>query len=42
MTFINVGVERTEVKRVEMQEMILNAIRRSRQSASLNHEADTI
>ena len=38
----NVGVGRTEVKRVEMREMILNAIRRSRQSASLNHEDSTL
>ena len=38
----NVGVEHTEVKRVEMQEKILNAIRHSKQSASLNHEADTL
>lgn len=33
-----VGVGRTEVKRVEMWERILNVIRHSKQSASLNHE----
>jgi len=35
-------VGRTEVKRVEMREKILNAIRHPKQSASLNHEADTL
>lgn len=34
----NVGVGRTELKRVEMQEKILNAIKHSKQSASLKHE----
>ena len=37
----NVGVGRTEVKRVEMRERILDAIRHSKQSASLNHEDST-
>ena len=38
----NVGVGLTEVKRVEMREKILDAVRHSNQSASLNHEADTL
>lgn len=38
----DVGVGRTESKRVEMQEMILNAIKHSKQSASLNHEDSTL
>ena len=38
----NVGVGRTELKRVEMQKMILNAIKHSKQSASLNHEDSTL
>jgi len=33
-----VGVGHTEFKRVEMREMILNAIGHSKQTASLNHE----
>lgn len=37
----NVGVGRTEVKRVEMREKILNAIKHSKQTASLNHEDST-
>ena len=38
----NVGVEHTKLKRVEMQEMILDVIEHSRQSASLNHEAASL
>lgn len=38
----NIGVGRTELKRVEMRETVLNAIRHSKQSASLKHEADTL
>ena len=34
----NVGVGRTELKRVEMREKIMNVIGHSKQSASLNHE----
>ena len=37
-----VGVGRTEFKRVEMREMILDAVRHSKQPASLKHEADTL
>ena len=40
--YINVGVGRTELKRVEMQEKILDAIRHSKQTASVNHEDSTI
>jgi len=36
-----VGVGHTEVKRVEMQERILDAIRHLKQTASLNHEDST-
>ena len=38
----NVGVGRTELKRVEMQEKILDAIEHSKQSALLNHEDSTL
>ena len=38
----NIGVGRTEFKRVEMREMILDAIEHSKQPALLNHEADTL
>ena len=38
----NVGVGRTEVKHVEMREKILNAIKHSKQSASLNHKDSTL
>ena len=38
----NIGVGRAEFKRVEMREMILDAIGHSKQSASLNHEAATL
>ena len=38
----NVGVGHTKLKRVEMQEMILDVIEHSRQSASLNHEAASL
>ena len=38
----NVGVGYTEVKRVEMRDKILNAIKHSKQSASLNHEDSTL
>ena len=37
----NVGVGHTELKRVEMRDKILNAIKHSKQSASLNHEDST-
>ena len=38
----NVGVEHTKLKRVEMQEMILDAIRHSNHCAPLKHEAATL
>lgn len=38
----NVGVGRAEVKRVEMREMILGAVKHSKQSASLKHEDSTL
>jgi len=38
----NIGVGRTELKRVEMRETILDAIKHSKQSASLNHEDSTL
>ena len=38
----NVGVGRTELKRVEMREKILNTIKHSKQTASLNHEDFTL
>ena len=37
-----VGVGRTEFKRVEMREKIMDVIGHSKQSASLNHEAVTL
>ena len=40
-SFAVLGVGRTEFKRVEMQEMILDAIEHSSRSASLNHEDST-
>lgn len=38
----NVGVGRTELKRVEMQDKILNVIKHSIESASLKHEDSTL
>ena len=38
----NVGVEHTKLKRAEMQEMVLNAIRHSNHYAPLKHEAASL
>ena len=38
----NIGVGRTELKRAEMRETILNALWHSKQSALLNHEDSTL